>query len=95
MSLYDVPTRPRQPAWYWWCAVLLAGFFTISSLYISAHRLFWFDEILTALISRMPSLHTMWNALSQSAEQTPPLYFVIVRAFDAMFPGSGIGLRAG
>jgi hypothetical protein len=29
--------------------VLLAGFFTVSSLYISAHRLFWFDEILTAL----------------------------------------------
>jgi len=85
--------RCRQIAWYWWLALLLAGFYVGSSLYISAHRLLWFDEILTALISRLPNLSTMWKALSEVAEQTPPLYFLITRTFDVMFSHADIALR--
>ena len=85
--------RLRRPEWYWSCALLLAGSYVASSLYISAHRLLWFDEILTALISRLPNLPSMWKALSEVAEQTPPLYFLITRTFDQMFHHADIGLR--
>jgi hypothetical protein len=88
-----VVDRLHQPEWYWSLAILLAGFYVVSSLYISAHRLLWFDEILTALVSRLPNLHTMWKALSEVAEQTPPLYFLITRTFDQMFRHGDIGLR--
>jgi hypothetical protein len=35
--------------------------------------LLWFDEILTALISRLPSARAMLRALTEIEEQTPPL----------------------
>ncbi len=89
----DVVDLLRQPAWHWPAAILLAIFFVASSLYISVHRLLWFDEILTALVSRLPNLATMWKALHEVADQTPPLYFLVTRTFDQMFHHSDIGLR--
>jgi 4-amino-4-deoxy-L-arabinose transferase-like glycosyltransferase len=71
----------------------LAGFYVVSSLYISAHRQLWFDEILTALVSRLPNLRVMWKALSEIEDQTPPVYFLITRTFDQMFHHDDIGLR--
>jgi hypothetical protein len=32
------------------CAFLFVAFFFTTSLYIAAHRLFWFDEVMTMLI---------------------------------------------
>jgi len=90
---YGVVDRLRQPEWHWSLALLMAGFYVVSSLYISAHRQLWFDEILTALISRLPSLRVMWKALLEIEEQTPPLYFLITRTFDQMFHHADIGLR--
>jgi hypothetical protein len=83
----------NQPVWYWSLALLLAGFYVVSSLYISAHRQLWFDEILTALVSRMPDLRVLWKALSEIEEQTPPFYFLITRTFDQIFHHADIGLR--
>ena len=89
---YDVADG-LQPARYWPLALLFASFYVGSSLYIAAHRLLWFDEILTALISRLPNARVMWTALSEIEEQTPPLYFLITRAFDQMFHHADVGLR--
>ena len=95
----EPPDRPglaarlRLPEQYWLLALLLAAFYFVTCLYISAQRLLWFDEILTALITRFPDLHTMRQALSEIAEQTPPLYFMITRVFDRMFQHADIGLR--
>lgn len=88
-----VEDRLRQPGWHWSLALLLTGSYVVSSLYISAHRHLWFDEILTALVSRLPNLRVMWEALSEIEEQTPPLYFLITRTFDQMFHHADIGLR--
>jgi hypothetical protein len=54
-------SRLRRPIWYWPLAALLTGF-NATSLYISAHRLFWGDEIL-----RPPSAcatGAVWQTLS-------------------------------
>lgn len=88
-----VVDRLRQSPWHWSLALLFASFYVVSSLYISAHRYLWFDEILTALVSRLPNLNIMWRALSQIEEQTPPLYFLITRTFDQVFYHADIGLR--
>lgn len=91
---YDIVDRVRQPGWHWSLAIILAGFYVVSSLYISAHRLLWFDEILTALVSRLPNFGVMWKALSEIEEQTPALYFLITRTFDQIFHHpADIGLR--
>jgi hypothetical protein len=90
---YGVAGRLRQPGFYWPLALLLSGFYVVSSLYISAHRQLWFDEILTALVSRLPSWSIMLKSLSEIEEQTPPLYFLITRTFDQIFRHADIGLR--
>jgi hypothetical protein len=92
--IHAAATRLQQPEWHWALAFICAGFYVMTSLYISAHRLLWFDEILTALISRLESTSTMLRTLSEVAEQTPPLYFLIARVFDQTFHHSDIGLRA-
>ena len=86
-------SRLHQPAWYWPVALLLAGFYVVSSLYISAQRLLWFDEIFTAIISRLPDVRTIWRALSESADATPPLFFLITRVFDKVFRHGDLGMR--
>ena len=88
-----VVSRLLQPAWYWSLAFLLAGFYVVTSLYISSHRLLWFDEIFTAMITRLPDVHAIWKALSETADSTPPLYFLITRIFDQMFHHADIGIR--
>jgi Dolichyl-phosphate-mannose-protein mannosyltransferase len=88
-----VVSRLHQPAWYWSLSLLLAGFYVGTSLYISFHRLLWYDEIFTALTSRMPNVRTIWESLSESVQQIPPLYFLITRIFDQMFRHADIGIR--
>jgi len=86
-------SKLRQPAWYWPLAFLAAGFYAAAGLYISSHRLLWYDEIFTALLSRLPDVRTTWKALSEAAEMIPALYFLITRAFDQLFRHADIGIR--
>lgn len=82
-----------QPVWYWSFAFLLAGFYVASSLYISAHRLLWFDEVFTTVITRQPSLRAMWDALCSGQEHLPPLFFFVARTFDQLSHHADIGIR--
>ena len=86
-------SRLNQPAWYWPFAILLAGFYVATSLYISAHRLLWYDEIFTAIMSRLPTVRTMWQAISEGVESIPVAYFLITRLFDQLFHHADIGIR--
>jgi uncharacterized membrane protein len=90
---YGLVSRLQQPAWYWPLALLLAGFYVASSLYIASHRLLWYDEIFTAITTRLPDVRTIWKSLSESTDATPPLYFLITRIFDRMFRHADIALR--
>jgi mannosyltransferase len=85
-------SRLHQPVWYWSIAFLLSGFYVVSSLYISAHRLLWYDEILTAISSRQPTVRTMLDSLG-SLDAVPPLYFLITRLFYRAFHHSDFALR--
>lgn len=73
-------------------ALLLAAYFLVTSIYISCHRLFWYDEIFTTLTTRMPDWQTIWRALADS-DPLPFGYFVVARVFDKLFGPSEIGIR--
>jgi hypothetical protein len=75
-------------------ALLLAAFLSTGSAYIAAHRLLWFDEILTTLLVRLPSVSSIWKALTEVAEQTPFLYFLIARSTDRLLGPSDFAVRA-
>ena len=74
--------------------MLLAGYFLVTSIYISGHRLFWYDEVFTTLTTRMPDWHTIWRALVDDNGDPSALgFFVVARTFDKLFGPSEIGIR--
>ena len=80
--------------WALVAAVLLALFYLGSSLYIAAHRLFWFDELFTLYIARLPHLSTIWSALGNGVDALPPTYYILVRLCDSLFGPSEVAARA-
>jgi hypothetical protein len=69
-------------------AVFFVAFYLLSSLWIASHRLFWYDEIWTVLVARLPNFSTIWKALCIPIDIMPPTYFYLVRLFDrALGPG--------
>jgi len=90
----DSQTSTRRDVVYWWLAILLAGSYLATSFWISAHRLLWYDEIFTALTTRLPDLRKVWQVLASGGEQVPVLYFIVTRAFDQLVGHSDTALRA-
>jgi uncharacterized membrane protein len=66
-------------------AFLYVGFYLFSSLWIASHRPFWYDEISTVLIARLPDSATIWRAIGSAADVLPAGYFMLVRLFDSAF----------
>src|SRR5271165_6425565 len=74
-------------------ALLLAAFYLASNIHIASHRLFWFDEFFTVRIAQLPAWVTIWTALSHAADSLPPFYYMLVRAFEALFGRSEVIAR--
>ena len=79
--------------WSFLIAGLLAAFYLATSIYIASQRLYWFDELFTIHIARLPSWLTIWTALGHAADSLPPFYYMLVRAFGAMFGDSEVVAR--
>jgi hypothetical protein len=54
-----------------------------------AHRkLFWFDELFTLYLSRLPDFKSVWRALVNGVDFNPPLFYLITR-FSEHILGEG------
>jgi hypothetical protein len=40
---------------------------------------FWFDEVCTVIMCRLPSASQLWKALSNAADGNPPAFFLVAR----------------
>jgi uncharacterized membrane protein len=74
-------------------AIVLSLFYLGTSLYIATQRLFWFDELFTIHIARLPHLSTIWTAMANGVDALPPPYYILVRAFDSLFGPSEMSAR--
>jgi Dolichyl-phosphate-mannose-protein mannosyltransferase len=102
-SVKDIARKPAASAskrhavdntrWPLVAAALLALFYFVTSLLIAAHRVFWFDELFTLHIARLPGLATIWTALGNGVDALPPTYYMLVRAFDSLFGPAEIAAR--
>ena len=87
--------RPGStPVWAIAVACALAVFYLVTSLYIAAHRVYWFDELFSLHIARLPQLTTIWTALGNGVDALPPTYYMLVRAFDSLFGPGDVAARA-
>ncbi len=79
--------------WTYVMAALLAIFYLVTSIYIAAHRLFWFDELFTLHIARLPGWTTIFTALGHGSDALPPAYYLVVRVFDSLFGPGDVAAR--
>jgi hypothetical protein len=68
--------------------VLLAG--TLGRV---IRRPFWHDEIFTLYVATKTSVEGLWAALATGVDLNPPLYYLAVRAFSAVFGAGEIATR--
>ena len=80
----------RAPFAALFCVSLI--YFAVASV-LSWRKQFWNDELFTFYISRRPTLTDVWQVLLTVAEQLPPLFFVITRAFTRAFVDSRLSFR--
>jgi hypothetical protein len=53
--------------------------------YRASRKLFWFDELFTLYISRLPDMATLWSALKQGVDHNPPLFYAVTRFSGSLF----------
>lgn len=83
----------QTAVWTYAVAGLLAVFYFLTSIQIAAHRVFWFDELFTLYIARLPHVSTIWAALGNGVDALPPAYYMVVRLFDSLFGPGDIAAR--
>jgi hypothetical protein len=76
------PSATAVDRWSFAGALLLAAYFLATNIYISGHRLFWYDEVFTTLTTRMPDWHTIWRALVEDNSDPSPFGFLWWREFS-------------
>jgi hypothetical protein len=59
----------------------------------ASQKLFWFDELFTLYLSRLPDLGSLWGALKQGVDLNPPLFYVITRFSQSLFGEGQIASR--
>jgi Dolichyl-phosphate-mannose-protein mannosyltransferase len=73
-------------------AVILVGVGSISLL--SAYeKPLWFDEILTVIMCRLPSVSKLWQALGNAADTNPPLFYLVAGSAHRLVPDDHLGYR--
>lgn len=99
-SVLQVSWREKTRAWAkalpvasLTAAVILAIFYLCTSLYIAAHRLYWFDELFIVRIAKLPSLTAMWQCLAQASDTMPPGYHFLMRVVGRTFGYSEFAMR--
>lgn len=54
---------------------------------------FWYDEVLTAILCRLPSASAIWAALQNAADTHPPGFFLIAQLAHRLIPDDHLALR--
>jgi 4-amino-4-deoxy-L-arabinose transferase-like glycosyltransferase len=70
------------------CAILIS-----LSLAASSARPFWFDELFTFHLARLPDFATLWLALSKGTDLQPPLFHLTTAAAQKLFGSSEVATR--
>ena len=72
---------------------ILIVYAVVRSFFAAASKPFWFDEVCTSIVARLPSASAIWRALERAADGQPPLFYLIERAAAALALKPEIALR--
>jgi Dolichyl-phosphate-mannose-protein mannosyltransferase len=55
----------------------------------ASRKCFWFDELFTVYLCRLPDFKSVWTAVAHGADFNPPLFYLLERGSQALF-GQGL-----
>jgi hypothetical protein len=76
-----------------WCIAAISIFYWICAGVRAARRPFWYDELVTWHVARLPSVRAIWTALHGGADQNLPLEHLAVRVSQAALGDGGFATR--
>jgi hypothetical protein len=76
-----------------WLPLVGCAILTWFSLAASAARPFWFDELFTFHLARLPDFATLWLALSKGVDLQPPLFHLTTAGAQKLFGSSEVATR--
>jgi hypothetical protein len=69
--------------------LLLSALYFTDTLLRATLKTFWYDELVTIYLCRLPSFHATWTAVLQGADLNPPLFYLLTR-WAQHFSGEGL-----
>jgi len=75
-----------------WLLVLSVFYFAATCLRASG-RLFWYDELCTLYMCRLPDIRAIWAALEEAADSNPPLFYLVTRSVHALIGEGHVATR--
>ena len=68
-------------------AVFSIAYFALT-FYRASRKLFWFDELFTVYLSRLPDFKSVWHAVLNGVDFNPPVFYLLTR-FSEHILGEG------
>lgn len=73
--------------------VLFSVVYFAAVLLRASAKFFWFDELCTVYICRLPTFSDSWKAVLHGADYNPPLFYVIERTMRAVLGDGLVSMR--
>ncbi len=92
MTVSENKVVPRPDRWSRTtvaCIVLVSLLYFADMALRASHKCFWFDELYTVSLCRLPDLSSTWAAVTHGVDFNPPLLYVFTRGVQWMF-GEGL-----
>ena len=72
---------------------LFSGLYFAATCFRASRKLFWFDELFTLYMARLPDMGSIWSALKQGVDLNPPLFYGFVKWSESLFGEGHVGTR--
>jgi hypothetical protein len=77
----------------YWALFAIAAYSLLRSSVYAWMKPFWFDEVLTYVVSRQGSPSAIWAALKQGVDGNPPIFYVLEHFASSLLPNEHVGYR--
>jgi len=77
----------------WLLLALVFGEVYLAITILHSLRRFWYDELFTYYMTRLPGFGVLWTALKEGADLNPPLFYLVTEGFQKLFGDGEPGTR--
>ena len=81
--------RSSKPARIAFFFLLISALYFTDTLLRTTLKTFWYDELVTVYLCRLPTFHATWTAVLNGADLNPPLFYLLTR-WAQHFSGEGL-----